>query len=198
MDALAALMARARYDRNKDDQSLPPVDQWDPPFCGDLDIEIKSDGTWFYLGTPIGRHSMVRLFSSVLRKDADGKTYLVTPGEKIGIKVEDAHFLVVEMTLMTQNNENVINLRTNMGDVITVDQDHPLRFEMAGHHAELKPYVRVRGRLEALVNRATMYDLISLGEEVEVDGVLMFAICSAGQVFPIMPMDQLQLDIERL
>lgn len=198
MDALSALMARAKLDRNQDHQTLPPVELWEPDFCGDLDLEIKADGTWFYMGTPIGRHSMVRLFSTVLRKDDDGKTYLVTPVEKVGIRVEDAHFLAVELTVTSNKGDQIINLRTNMGDIVQVGKNNPLWFDVSGPHAELKPYVRVRGRLDALVNRATMYELIELGEEIIIDDVNMFALRSSGEVFPIMPMDQLQAEMTNL
>src|SRR3546814_9597999 len=100
------------------DLGLPPVDVWDPPFCGDLDMEIRADGTWFYMGTPIGRPPLVRLFSTVLRKDEDGRTYLVTPVEKVGIRVEDAPFLAVEMNVSERGGGPVLTFRTNVGDVV--------------------------------------------------------------------------------
>ena len=108
-------------------RGMPPVEKWHPEFCGDLDMVIKADGTWFYMGTPIGRHALVKLFSSVLRKDEDGKTYLVTPVEKIGITVEDAHFIVVEMNAHQREGEQVITFRTNMDDVFEAGAEHPLR-----------------------------------------------------------------------
>lgn len=173
-------------------RGLPPVDKWEPPFCGDLDMEIRADGTWFYMGTPIGREALVRLFSTVLRKDEDGKTYLVTPVEKVGIRIEDAPFLAVEMSRTEKNGEQVLTFRTNVGDVVEAGDDHPLRFVIHGENSELKPYLHVRGRLEALVSRAVMYDLVELGVEKEIDGVLTFCVTSGGTTFPIMPVIELE------
>ena len=183
---LAALIARASDQKAGGKPGLPPVEKWNPPFCGDLDMEIRADGTWFYMGTPIGRQPLVRLFSTVLRKDDDGRTYLVTPVEKVGIRVEDAPFLAVEMSVRDADGHRTLVFRTNVGDVVEVDRAHPLRFEIADGNSELKPYLLVRGRLEALVSRAVMYDLVELGETVDIDGVAMFAIRSGGEIFPVM------------
>lgn len=188
---LAALIARASEQKAGGKPGLPPVERWDPPFCGDLDMEIRADGTWFYMGTPIGRQPLVRLFSTVLRKDEDGKTYLVTPVEKVGIHIHDAPFLAVEMNVSEQDGEQVLTFRTNVGDVVEAGSEHPLRFVIAGENNELKPYLLVRGRLEALVSRAVMYDLVELGETIDIDGVEMFAIRSGGNVFPVMPASEL-------
>ncbi len=185
--ALEALVARAGHAGD----GLPPVEKWNPEFCGDLDIVIKRDGTWFYMGTPIGRAPLVRLFSTVLRKDDDGKTYLVTPVEKIGITVEDAPFVAVEMNASQQVDEQVLTFRTNVGDLVECGADNPLRFDIVGETDQLKPYVLVRGRLEALLARPVMYELISYGEEIEVDGQVMFVLRSKGEVFPIMPAQKL-------
>jgi hypothetical protein len=154
-------------------------------------MEIRADGTWFYMGTPIGRQPLVRLFSTVLRKDDDGKTYLVTPVEKVGIRVADAPFVAVEMQAVEREGEPVLSFRTNVGDVVEADADHPLRFEIVGESRQLKPYLLVRGRLEALVSRAVMYDLVALGEVVDVQGADTFAIRSGGEIFPVMPAAQL-------
>ncbi|MCJ8519378.1 hypothetical protein ABID21_002405 [Pseudorhizobium tarimense] len=188
---LAAMISRAAEQKASGKPGLPPVEKWNPPFCGDLDMKIRADGTWFYMGTPIGRQPLVRLFSTVLRKDEDGKTYLVTPVEKVRIEVEDAPFLAVEMNVSGQNGQKVLTFRTNVGDVIEAGPDHPLRFEMAGGHSELKPYLLVRGRLEALVSRAVMYDLVALGETVSIDGEEMFAVRSGDEIFPVMPAREL-------
>lgn len=188
---LAALISRAAADTGDKNRGLPPVDRWNPPFCGDIDMEIRADGTWFYMGTPIGRAPLVRLFSTVLRRDEDGKTYLVTPVEKVGIRVVDAPFVAVEMNVGEENGEPLLTFRTNVGDVVTAGPEHPLRFVMHGENAELKPYLLVRGRLEALVSRAVMYDLVELGEVLEIDGVAMFAVRSGGITFPVMPADEL-------
>lgn len=186
---LAALISRASAETGG--RGLPPVERWNPPFCGDIDMEIRADGTWFYLGTPIGRAPLVRLFSTVLRKDEDGRTYLVTPVEKVGIRIVDAPFLAVEMNVGEEGADRRLTFRTNVGDVVEAGADHPLRFVISGENNELKPYLLVRGRLEALVSRAVMYDLVDLGEVVEIDGVEMFAVRSGGVVFPVMPAAEL-------
>ena len=188
---LEALVARAAGQTGGARRGLPPVDRWDPPFCGELDMEIRADGTWFYMGTPIGRAALVRLFSTVLRKDDDGRTYLVTPVEKVAIRVEDAPFLAVEMSVTGEAETQCLTFRTNVGDVVEAGPDHPLRFAIARGDDELKPYLHVRGRLEALVSRAVMYDLVECGVEAEIGGRTMFAVRSGGAVFPIMPMAEL-------
>ncbi len=188
---LAALVARASTQTAG--RGLPPVERWNPPFCGDIDMEIRADGTWFYMGTPIGREALVRLFSTVLRKDEDGKTYLVTPVEKVGIRVEDAPFLAVEMGVGEGDGEPVLTFRTNVGDVVEAGPEHPLRFTVHGENHELKPYLHVRGRLEALVSRAVMYDLVERGEVIDIDGVEIFAVRSAGEIFPVMRADELDM-----
>lgn len=188
---LAAMISRAAAQTAGGKPTLPPVDRWEPPFCGDLDMEIRADGTWFYMGTPIGRAPLVRLFSTVLRKDADGKTYLVTPVEKVGIRVEDAPFLAVEMSVTARDGEQVLTFRTNVGDLVEAGAEHALRFVIHGENHELKPYLHVRGRLEALVTRAVMYDLVELGDTVEIDGTEMFAVRSGGVLFPVMPAAEL-------
>ncbi|WP_421591988.1 DUF1285 domain-containing protein [Shinella sp. M27] len=186
---LAALISRASAETGG--RGLPPVERWNPPFCGDIDMEIRADGTWFYLGTPIGRAPLVRLFSTVLRKDEDGRTYLVTPVEKVGIRIVDAPFLAVEMNVSGEGTDRKLTFRTNVGDVVEAGADHPLRFVISGENNQLKPYLLVRGRLEALVSRAVMYDLVELGEVLEIDGVEMFAVRSGGMVFPVMPAAEL-------
>jgi uncharacterized protein len=189
---LAALIARAAGQTGGEERGLPPVERWNPPFCGDIDMEIRSDGTWFYMGTPIGRQPLVRLFSTVLRKEEDGKTYLVTPVEKVGIRVADTAFIAVEMSATMRDGATVLTFRTNVGDVVEAGPDHPLRFVIHGENRELKPYLHVRGRLEARVSRPVMYDIVELGETVEIDGTEMFCVRSAGAVFPIMPAAELE------
>lgn len=188
LDGLQAMVARA----GKSGRGLPPVERWNPEFCGDLDIVIKRDGTWFYMGTPIGRMPLVRLFSTVLRKDEDGKTYLVTPVEKIGITVEDAPFIAVEMNAHDGGNGQALSFRTNVGDIVEAGANNPLRFVTVPGNDGIKPYVLVRGRLEAVLARPVMYELISYGEEIDLDGRTMFAVRSNGETFPIMPADELK------
>ena len=177
--SLEAMIARAGHAG----EGLPPVDRWNPDYCGELDMRIQADGTWFYQGTPIGRERLVRLFSTVLRRDEDGHTYLVTPVEKVRIEVEDAPFLGVEMTRTGEDAEQVLTFRTNVGDVVEAGPDHPLRFEREDGTDGVKPYLLVRGRLEALVNRAVTYDLIELGEPDGDD----FVVRSNGAAFRIAP-----------
>ncbi|ACM27224.1 DUF1285 domain-containing protein [Agrobacterium rhizogenes] len=189
--SLAALISRAAGDNGGRKKGLPPVERWNPPFCGDIDMEIRADGTWFYMGTPIGRAPLVRLFSTVLRKDADEKTYLVTPVEKVGIRVVDAPFVAVEMSVTERDGKRLLTFRTNVGDVVEAGREHPIRFVICGDNDELKPYLHVRGRLEALVTRAVMYDLVELGETVEIAGRDMFCVRSGGTIFPVMPVAEL-------
>ena len=159
----------------------PPVHLWNPPFCGDIDMRIAADGTWFYLGSPIGRMPLVKLFSSILRKDAE-RYVLVTPVERVGIRVDDAPFVAVEM----RREDGKIGFRTHVDDFVWVDADHPLRFE-TGAADGVKPYVRVRGDLWALVKRALFYDLVEIGEVAPHEGADWFGVRSAGLFFPMRP-----------
>ncbi len=160
-----------------------PVHLWNPPFCGDIDMRIAGDGTWFYMGSPIGRAPLVQLFASILRKDED-RFVLVTPVERVGIKVDDAPFLAVELLTAHASGAPVLSFRTNVDDFVTVDRDHPLRFER-GASEGLKPYVLVRGGLWALVKRALFYDLAALGEIQEWEGESWFGVRSSGIFFPM-------------
>ncbi|WP_419247702.1 DUF1285 domain-containing protein [Roseibium aggregatum] len=182
-EGLRALIGRA----DSRDRPPPPVEKWDPPFCGDLDIRIARDGTWFYLGSPIGREALVKLFASVLRKDADGRHYLVTPVEKIGITVEDAPLLAVEMAVEGKLETQVLTVRTNLGDLVAIGPEHPLRFEKEPDSGGLKPYVHVRGRLEALFTRALMYQLADLMEEREAPTGVDMGVWSKGRFFEVDP-----------
>lgn len=172
-------------------KGLPPVHLWNPPFCGDLDMQIKRDGTWFYMGTPIGRPRLVRLFSTVLRHDEDGKYYLVTPVEKIGITVDDVPFLGVAMQVEGEGRNQVLSFTTSVGDSVTVDDAHPMRFEVDPATGEPSPYVLVRARLEALINRAVFYDLVELGVTETHDGEDWFGVWSSGTFYPFMKADAL-------
>ena len=162
-------------------KGLPPVHLWNPPFCGDLDMRIASDGTWFYMGTPIGRPALVRLFSTILKRE-DGKHFLVTPVEKVGIRVDDAPFMAVEMHKETDDRGRLLRFRTNVDDWVPCDSGHRLRFEAAAGGG-LTPYLHVRADLWAKVTRALYYDLVDMGEERVVDGHSMFGIESGGEFF---------------
>ncbi|OJJ10769.1 hypothetical protein BKI51_12660 [Alphaproteobacteria bacterium AO1-B] len=182
-DGLKALMSRA----GSKDKAPPPVDKWNPPFCGDLDIRIARDGTWFYLGSPIGRKPLVELFASVLRKDEDGKHYLVTPVEKIGITVDDAPLLAVEMVVENEGADQQLTVRTNLGDLVRIGPDRPLRFEKEPDSGGIKPYVVVRGRIEGLFTRALMYQLVDHMVERQGEAGLETGIWSGGQFFAVDP-----------
>jgi len=162
-------------------KGLPPVHLWNPPFCGDLDMRIASDGTWFYMGTPIGRQALARLFSTILKREG-GKHFLVTPVEKVGIRVDDVPFLAVEMVKDADSRGQLLRFRTNVDDWVPCDSDHRLRFK-AAVDGGLTPYLHVRADLWAKVTRALYYDLVDLGEERIVDGRAMFGVVSAGEFF---------------
>jgi hypothetical protein len=165
-----------------------PVEAWNPPYCGDIGMKIRADGVWFYAGTPIGRMPLVKLFASVLRKDDDGKHYLVTPAEKVDVDVADAPFLAVEMEVQGSAREQSLIFRTNVDDIVTAGPEHPIRFAVEPGSLGLKPYLHVRGRLEALVTRALYYDLVELAVEENREGARQLGLWSGGVFFP-MPAD---------
>jgi uncharacterized protein len=171
-------------------KGLPPVHLWNPPFCGDLDMRIASDGTWFYMGTPIGRPALVRLFSTILKRE-NGKHFLVTPVEKVGIRVDDAPFLAVEMVKDGDSRGRLLRFRTNVDDWVTCDSLHRLRFEPAADGG-LTPYLHVRADLWAKVTRALYYDLVDMGEERVVDGRPMFGVASSGEFFAMADAEQVR------
>ena len=183
LEAITGALAHAK--------GLPPVELWNPPFCGDLDMRIAADGTWFYLKTPIGRPALVKLFASVLKREGD-KYFLVTPVEKCGIQVEDAPFLAVELGVARSGIGQVLNFRTNVDDWIACGPEHKLRFEPETGTGGLKPYLHVRRNLWAKVTRALFFDLVELGEEREVDGTMMFGVSSTGEFFAMAPADQMR------
>jgi hypothetical protein len=163
-------------------KGAPPVHLWNPPFCGDLDMRIAGDGTWYYLKTPIGRPALVKLFASVLKREGN-RYYLVTPVEKCGIVVEDAPFLAVELEAETQAGRRVLRFRTNVDDWVACGPQHALRFETEPATGGLKPYLHVRANLWAKVTRALFYDLVDLAEERGVGGERMFGVASGAEFF---------------
>lgn len=180
-------MAIARLLRDEaghDPKGLPPVHKWNPPFCGDLNMEIKRNGQWFYMGTPIGRPALVKLFSSVLRHDEDGCYYLVTPVEKVRIRVEDAPFLAVLVEKHEEGGVTYLRFTTQTGDVVVAGPDHPMRVDYQ-EDQEPSPYVHVRDRLEALISRNVYYQLVEWGEERTVDGRQVLGVQSAGAFYAI-------------
>ena len=167
-------------------RGLPPVEAWNPPYCGEIDIRIGADGTWHHNGSPIRREKLVRLFSTILRREPDGRTVLVTPAECVGITVEDAPFLAVEMAVEGEGAGRTIAFRTNVDDLVSVDAAHGLRFEQ-DPQGGLKPYLHVRRGLWALVTRALTYELVDLAEEREIDGETWLGIEAGGIFHTIAP-----------
>jgi hypothetical protein len=147
-------------------RKLPPVEQWNPPFCGHSGMRIARDGTWFHEGKPITREPLVRLFATILRREPDGSFMLVTPVEKLAIDVEDAPFVAVEVKCEGSGRERVLAFRLNIGEVILAGRDHPIRLAAAaaGPHPylEVRPYLEARGGLEALIARPVYYELAEL------------------------------------
>lgn len=190
LDALKALVGRANSSSDTRRRGAAPVDEWNPDRVGEMDLVIKADGSWHYRGSPINRQALIDLFATVLRKDANGEYSLVTPVERLKITVEDAPFIAVEMSASQGAQGQVLTFRTNVGDVVVANADHPLRFATDADGG-LKPYLLVRGRLEALLSRAVVYELVALGETVEIDGQSMFAIRSKGVAFAMMRADEL-------
>jgi uncharacterized protein len=186
-DAANPLRGLAEAKRHK---GPPPVHLWNPPFCGDLDMRIAQDGTWYYLNSPIGRKPLVKLFSSVLKREEDGKYYLVTPVEKVGIRVDDAPFVAVRMAVEGRGRDQLIRFETNVDDEVPLGPDHPLRTETEEGTGGLKPYVRVRANLDALVARALFYDLVAAGV---VEGE-WFGVWSGGQFWPLQLARELEAD----
>lgn len=170
---------------------LPPVHLWDPPDCGDIEMRIARNGTWFYQGSPIERPGLVRLFSTILRKDGD-RFVLVTPVEKVGINVEDAPFVAVDFEVEGCGRDQVLTFVTNVGDHTIVGPDAPIRVERDPKSGEPSPYVLIRRNLEALIDRKSFYRLVEIGEHHAVDGERWFGVWSSGTFFPIIRSEDLQ------
>ncbi|WP_299401688.1 DUF1285 domain-containing protein [uncultured Roseobacter sp.] len=179
-ESLAASLTAAKT------RGLPPVHLWNPPFCGDLDMRIARDGTWFYQGTPIGRPGLVKLFSSILKKEGE-KYFLVTPVEKVGITVDDAPFVAVDFEAAGEGVDQVLTFTTQVGDSATASADLPIRVVRDADTGEPSPYVLVRANLEALIDRKSFYRLVDLGQHH--DG--WFGIWSKGSFFQIIPSAEL-------
>jgi hypothetical protein len=177
LEAIAASLPREKG-------APPPVDTWNPPFCGNIDMKIAADGTWFYQKTPIGRPALVKLFASILKRE-DDNYFLVTPVEKVGIAVEDAPFLAVEMSVDRGTSARTLRFRTNVDDMVEAGPGHALRFEPEPDTGGLKPYLHVRRDLWAKVTRALFYDLVELGEKRDLGGKPMFGVVSKGEFFPM-------------
>ena len=173
----------------------PPVHLWNPAYCGEIDMRIAADGTWFYQKTPIGRPALVKLFASILWREGE-KFFLVTPVEKCGIVVDDAPFMAVELRIDDSGAGRELYFRTNVDDWVVCGPDHPLRFEREAATGGLKPYLHVRRELWAKVTRALFYDLVELGEERDIGGAAMFGVASGGEFYAMARADSLE-DITR-
>ena len=174
-------------------RGLPPVHLWNPPFCGDLDMRIARDGTWFYLGTPIGRFELVKLFSSILRKD-DDKYFLVTPVEKVGITVEDAPFVAVDFNVIGDGVDQKLHFETHVGDFSEASAANPIRVVRDPVTGEPAPYVHIRAGLEALIDRKSFYRLIDLGTHKDIEDQSWFGVVSSGEFFPVIPSKELEVN----
>ncbi len=163
-----------------------PVHLWNPPFCGDIDMRIARDGTWFYLGTPIGRAPLVKLFSSILKREGDAY-FLVTPVEKVGIKVDDAPLLATDFDVEGAGPSQTLTFTTKTEDRATLGPDHPLRVERDAATGEPSPYILIRANLWALTDRKSFYRLVDLGCHHPHDGQMWFGLWSSGQFFPVIP-----------
>jgi len=167
-------------------RGLPPVDAWDPPFSGDMDMRIARDGTWYHEGTRIERFELSRLFSTILKLE-DGEYFLVTPVEKVRIQVDDAPFVAVDFEVESDGQAQTLTFETNMQDRTVADAENPIRVERDPESGEPSPYVHVRSGLEALIDRKSFYRLVEIGSHH--DG--WFGLWSAGTFFPIIPSDAL-------
>ena len=168
----------------------PPVHLWNPPFCGDIDMRIARDGTWFYLGTPMGRMPLVKLFSSIIRKDGDAY-FLVTPVEKVGITVDDAPFVAVDFEVSGKGTAQVLTFTTNVEDTAVAGPEHPIRVVRDPETGEPSPYILIRSNLEALIDRKSFYRLVDIGTHERHEGDSWFGVWSSGQFFPIIPSAEL-------
>jgi hypothetical protein len=187
-DSLAKAVAKVA----KGKKGPPPVHLWNPPYCGDLDIRIARNGQWWYLGTPIGRLELVRLFASVLKLEA-GKFFLVTPVEKIGITVDDAPFVAVDFRVERHGPQQVLVFETNVGDETAAGPENPIRVVRDPETGEPSPYVHVRRGLEALIDRKSFYRLVEAGEHRLVDGERWFGVSSGGEFFAIIPSAEMEV-----
>ncbi len=163
-----------------------PVHLWNPPYCGELDIRIAADGSWHYLGTPIGRAPLVRLFASILKREED-RYFLVTPVEKVGIRVDDAPFLAVDFTAEGEGEAQVLTFLTSVEDTVAAGAADPIRLVRDPETGAPAPYVHVRRGLEARIDRKSFYRLVELGTEHEG----FFGVWSGGVFFPFMPAEEL-------
>jgi hypothetical protein len=172
------------------DRPLPPVERWNPPLSGEMNLRIARDGAWYHEGAPIRREALVRLFASILRHDADGHYYLVTPVEKWRIQVDDAPFLAIRLDATGAGRDQILTFTTNVGDTVIAGPDHPLSVEYRTPDGEPSPYLHVRGRLRALLTRAAFLELVELGEERRTDQSRDYGVWSQDQYFRLGSLDE--------
>ena len=166
-------------------EGLPPVETWNPTHCDTMDMVIRRDGSWWHEGRRITRERLVKLFARILRKDDDGVHYLVTPVEKQAVQVEAAPFVAVRVDSGEEGGEPVLIFTTNLGDVVVAGPDHPVRVETDPETGEPEPFILIRGRLEALINRPSFYELVERAAIRDVDGRKTLFIRSRGQEFEL-------------
>lgn len=186
-DDLLKLAAQAQ-DSADPDRPLPPVERWNPAYCGPSDIAIRRDGVWTYRGSPIGRAALVRLFSTVLKREGD-EIFLVTPVEKLSVEVEDAPFLAVAMTHEGEGRAAQLSFTTNVGDVARAGPGHEIVMRKGDGDPAPAPYIHVRGGLEAKIARAVFYDLVALAQTQKIDGREVAGVWSGGEFFPLGPIE---------
>ena len=174
------------------DKGKPPIELWDPVNVKDIDMEVKANGDWYYMGTPIKRQRLVHLFASVLRREADGDYYLVTPAEKCRIRVTDVPFQALLMTVSGEGEKQVLTITTNMAETVEIGPDHELRFEVDAATGEPSPYVHIRGDLEARLNRSVYYQISELLAERSIDGIEWLGIWSSGHYFPVIQKSEVE------
>ncbi len=167
------------------DQKRPPIHLWNPPLCDGVDMHITRDGTWYYMGSPIGRKPMVKLFSTIMRREDDGYFYIVTPVEKVRVIVDDAPFVAVYVEIEGAGPDQRLTFRTNVDDQVTAGPDHPIRVEIDAETGEPSPYILVRDRLDALISRPVFYELVGLSVERELDQGPVYGVWSDGEFFPV-------------
>lgn len=185
---MSDLMRYAAALQGGDNRKIPPVEKWNPAYCGELDLVIRRDGTWVHEGTPIGRAALVRLFSTVMKREGD-RYFLVTPVEKLGVKVEDAPFVAVLMRIETGPAGQRLVFTTNVGDEVAAGEGHAIVYRRSGDG--MAPYLHVRAGLEALIARAVFYDLVACGETRDIEGIQTFGVSSNGGFFPFGAADEI-------
>lgn len=185
-DTVPSAESLAQAARSATKKGPPPVHLWNPPFCGDIDMRIARDGTWFYLGTPIGRPGLVGLFASIIKREGDAY-FLVTPVEKVGITVDDAPFVAVDF----EQVDDALEFVTNVGDTVQAGPEHPIRVVRDPKTGEPSPYIHIRANLEALIDRKSFYRLVDLGERSQHEGKEWFGLRSQGVFFPVIPSEEL-------